>query len=201
MQENKIMGYARVSSSGQNLDRQLAELEKYVPEENIVVDKASGKNFNRPGYQALKGPLGLRRGDVLYVKALDRLSRSKADIKSELEWFKEKGISLRILDLPTTLLNLEKGQEWIQDMVNNILIEVMASLAEQERVMIRQHQREGIDAAKAKGKNLGRPAVAKPENWEEVYTKWKGGEISAKRAMDLCGLKRGKFYQLAKREE
>ena len=201
MSELRKMGYARVSSTGQNLDRQIDELKKYVPEENIVVDKVSGKNFDRPGYQALKGPLGLRKGDALYVKSLDRLSRSKADIKSELMWFREQGIRLLILDLPTTLLTLEPGQEWIQDMVNNILIEVMASLAEQERIMIRQRQREGIDAAKRKGRHLGRPRVEKPVNWNSVYRKWKAGEITAKKAMELCGLKRGKFYALAAEDE
>lgn len=197
MSESRKMAYARVSSKGQNLDRQLLELEKYVPQENTIVDKVSGKNLDRPGYQALKGPLGLRKGDVLYVKSLDRLSRNKADIKAELLWFKKQGVRLCILDIPTTLLSLEEGQEWIQDMVNNILIEVMASLAEQERVMIRQRQREGIDAAKIKGKNLGRLSIVKPDNWEEVFEKWEAGQISAKKAMELCGLKKGKFYQLA----
>lgn len=194
----RIMGYARVSSSGQNLDRQIIELKKYVPEENIVIDKQSGKNLERPGYQALKGPLGLRRGDILYVKSLDRLSRTKADIKSELLWFREHGIILRILDLPTTLLTLEAGQEWIQDMVNNILIEVMASLAEQERVMIHQRQREGIEAAKMQGKHLGRPAIPKPENWDSVFAEWTQGKITARKAMELCQLKRSKFYELVK---
>lgn len=197
MSVNRVMGYARVSSTRQHLDRQIAELRKYVPEENIVVDKVSGKNFDRPGYQALKGPLGLRKGDALYIKSLDRLSRSKSDIKSELIWFKEQGIRLLILDLPTTLLTLEPGQEWIQDMVNNILIEVMASLAEQERVMIRQRQREGIDEAKKQGRHLGRPRIEKPENWDAVYERWKAGEITARKAMELCGLKRGKFYAMA----
>ena len=194
----RIMGYARVSSFGQNLDRQIIELKKYVPEENIVIDKQSGKNLERPGYQALKGPLGLRRGDILYVKSLDRLSRTKADIKSELLWFREHGIILRILDLPTTLLTLEAGQEWIQDMVNNILIEVMASLAEQERVMIHQRQREGIEAAKMQGKHLGRPAIPKPENWDSVFAEWTQGKITARKAMELCQLKRSKFYELVK---
>lgn len=201
MSVGKVMGYARVSSARQHLDRQIDELKKYVPEENIVVDKVSGKNFDRPGYQALKGPLGLRKGDMLYVKSLDRLSRSKADIKAELMWFRKQGIRLLILDLPTTLLTLEPGQEWIQDMVNNILIEVMASLAEQERIMIRQRQREGIDAAQKKGKHLGRPRIEKPGNWEVVYERWKAGEITAKKAMELCGLKRGKFYELAAGDE
>lgn len=201
MHENRVMGYARVSSIGQNLDRQIMELKKYVPEENIVVDKISGKNLDRPGYQALKGTLGLRKGDVLYVKSLDRLSRNKSDIKTELLWFKEHGISLRILDLPTTLIHLETGQEWIQDMVNNILIEVMSSLAEQERVIIRQRQREGIEAAKANGKHLGRPRTRRPENWEEVYHGWRGGKITAKRACEMCGVKKSTFYNMVREYE
>ena len=83
-------GYARVSSQEQNLERQLTQLKKYVPEDNIIVDKASGKDFERNGYIALKGPLGLRSGDVLYVTSLDRLSRNKKQIKEEMEWFKQK---------------------------------------------------------------------------------------------------------------
>ena len=109
MGEQRILGYARVSSTGQNLDRQIMELKKYVPEENIVVDKASGKNLDRPGYQALKGALGLRKGDVLVIKSLDRLSRNKREIKQELEWFREKGIILKIIDLPTTMIQLPEG--------------------------------------------------------------------------------------------
>ena len=113
--EGKIMGYARVSSKEQNLDRQIIALKQYVPEENIVVDKASGKNLQRPGYQALKGALGLRRGDTLVIKSLDRLSRNKAEMKQELQWFQDNGITLKIIDLPTTMLTLGDGQEWIRD--------------------------------------------------------------------------------------
>ena len=123
--DRKIMGYARVSSKEQNLDRQILQLKKYVEEENIIVDKASGKNLERPGYQALKGVLGLRQGDTLVITSLDRLSRSKTDIKQELQWFKEQGIRLMILDLPTSLIEIPEGQEWIRDMIENILIEVL----------------------------------------------------------------------------
>lgn len=133
----RIFGYARVSSTEQNLDRQLLELKKYVPEENIVVDKQSGKTLLRPGYQALKGALGLRAGDTLYITSLDRLSRNKEDIKGELNWFQNQGIRLMILDLPTTLIQVPEGQEWIVDMVNSIIIEVLSSIAQQEREMIR----------------------------------------------------------------
>lgn len=196
MPEKRIMGYARVSTQGQNLERQILELKKYVPEENIVIDKASGKNLERTGYQALKGPLGLRRGDELVIKSLDRLSRSKMDIKSELEWFKDHGVTLRIIDLPTTLVCLDNEQQWIGDMVNNILIEVMASLAEQERVMIRQRQREGIEAAKKKGKHIGRPRAELPENWEEIIHGWKAGEMTAKEAIQQLGISKSTFYRL-----
>lgn len=196
--QNKIMGYARVSTKEQNLDRQIVALSKYVPHENIVVDKVSGKNLERPGYQALKGPLGLRPGDVLYIKSLDRLSRRKTDIKKELQWFKDNGIRLMIIDLPTSMIRVPEGQDWIIEMIENIIIEVLASVAEQERETILERQREGIDAAKEKGKHLGRPRLVPPDNWDEIMDKWKAGKISAKKAMELCGLKRSSFYKLMK---
>lgn len=195
--EHRNMGYARVSSTGQNLDRQINALKKHVPAENIVTDKISGKNLARPGYQALKGPLGLRQGDTLVICSLDRLSRSKADIKAELIWFKENGIRLMVLDLPTTMMALPEEQNWIQEMVNNVMVEVLSSMAEQERLVIRQRQREGIDAAKKAGKHLGRPRIQKPENWEEVYKKWRDGEVTARQAMVMCGIKKGTFYAMA----
>lgn len=201
MEENKSMGriygYARVSSVGQNLDRQILALKQYVPSENIVVDRQSGKDLDRPGYQALKGALGLRTGDTLYVQSLDRLSRNKEDIKQELKWFKENGIVLRILDLPTTMMELAENQRWIQEMVSNILIEVLSSLAEQERLTIRKRQREGIEAAKRKGKHLGRPEIREPEGFPETYRRWKSGEITAVFAMQSLGLRRSTFYKLA----
>ena len=101
---SKAWAYARVSSREQNLDRQLLALQQYVPKENIVVDKQSGRDLERAGYQALKGPLGLKPGDTLYIKSLDRLSRNKDDIKKELEWFRENDIRLMIIDLPTSMI-------------------------------------------------------------------------------------------------
>ena len=141
-------GYARVSTEEQNLDRQILALREYVKEENIIVDKASGKNFQRPGYQALKGVMGLRKGDTLYIMSLDRLSRNKNDIKEELQWFKNNNINLRILELPTSMIELPNEQQWIGEMVTNILIEVMSSMAERERMEIRRRQKQGIEAAK-----------------------------------------------------
>ena len=195
--EGRKFGYARVSSSGQNLDRQLFELRKYVQEEFIVTDKASGKDLNRPGYQSLKGPLGLRQGDTLYIKSLDRLSRNKIQLHEELRWFKENGIRLIVLDLPTTMIEVPDGQTWILDMVNNILLEVMSSIAEEERVTIKKRQREGIEAAKRNGKHLGRPALEYPEQWDTLYQKWKNGEITASHMMKTLNLKKTSFYKLA----
>lgn len=195
MEKGRVMGYARVSSTEQNLDRQILALEQYVAKDCIVVDKASGKNTNRPGYQALKGALGLRRGDTLVIVSLDRLSGNKMDIKKELQWFHDNGIRLKILDLPTTLIEVPEGQEWIIEMVTNILIEVLASVAEQERKTIRKRQREGIEAAKKAGRNLGRPHIVKPENWDQVIALWQSGQITAVEAMQRTGMKRTTFYK------
>ena len=194
-------GYARVSSTEQNLDRQILALQKYVKPENIVTDKQSGKNLDRPGYNALKGLFGLRPGDVLYIVSLDRLSRSKEDIKNEMAWFKEHKIRLMILDLPSSMIQVPENQEWIVDMIQNILSEVLASMAEQERLMIRKRQREGIEAAKKKGKHLGRPYLKVPDNFNEVYAQWQSGAITAKAAHEKLGISSSSFYRLAKKRQ
>ena len=199
--EQRIMGYARVSSKEQNLDRQIIALKQYVPEENIVIDKASGKDLMRPGYQALKGALGLRAGDTLYIKSLDRLSRNKEDMKNELRWFKDNGIILKVIDLPTTLIEIGEGQEWIRDMINNILIEVLSSIAEEERRTIRQRQREGIDAAKAKGVKFGRKDKGYPQDWETYYARYKAGEIQRSYVLRQLGIGPNRFDYLKRKYE
>ena len=109
----------------QNLDRQIAAFVAMGAEEReIITDKESGKSLDRPGYQALKNVI-LRKGDTLVVKSLDRLSRNKTDIRNELQFFKDQGIRLKVIDLPTTMMDLPEGQSWVFEMVNNILIEVM----------------------------------------------------------------------------
>lgn len=195
--DSRTYYYARVSSKEQHLDRQIAAFNALgAQEREIITDKESGKNLERAGYQALKNAM-LRKGDTLVVKSLDRLSRNKRDIKNELQYFKENGIRLKVIDLPTTMMELPEGQEWVFDMVNNILIEVLGTIAEQERETIRKRQAEGIKAARQKGKRLGRPALSFPENWKEVYTSWKGGEITAKEAMERTNTKKSSFYKLA----
>jgi len=198
MDNSRTYYYARVSSKEQNLDRQIAAFVALgACERDVITDKESGKDLNRSGYSALKTAM-LRRGDTLVVKSLDRLSRNKNDIKNELQYFKDNGIRLKVLDLPTTLMEYPEGQEWLFDMVNNILIEVLGSIAEQERTTIRERQREGIEAAKAKGTHFGRPKATKPDNWNVVVHSWKSGEITATEAMRRTGLKRNTFYRLLK---
>lgn len=194
--DSRTYYYARVSSKDQNLDRQIsAFMTLGATEREIITDKESGKDLERTGYQALKNAM-LRRGDTLIIKSLDRLSRNKSDIKNELQFFKDNGIRLKVIDLPTTMMDLPQGQEWVFEMVNNILIEVLGTIAEQERATIRQRQAEGIEAAKQKGKKLGRPALTFPDNWDEVYSSWKAGEITAKAAMEQTNTKRTSFYKL-----
>lgn len=197
--EYRIYGYARVSSKEQNEDRQIQALLDFgVDRHNIIVDKKSGKDIHREGYVSLKNFI-LRSGDTLVVKELDRLSRSKADIKKELEYFKEHHIRVKILDIPTTLADFSEDQEWIMDMINTILIEVLGSIAEAERLKIRQRQREGINAAKQRGVKFGRPRARKPDNWDSVMEKVSRGIIRPIDAMREMGLKKGTYYNLIKR--
>ena len=191
----KEFGYARVSTAHQREDRQVQALLDYgIEERNIVVDKESGKDFNRLGYLSLKEKW-LRQGDTLVVKELDRLGRNKAKIREELEWFRAEGIRVKILNVPTTLLDYE-GQDWVLDMVSNILIEVMASVAEEERFKIHRRQEEGIAVAKAKGVVFGRPSIAKPANYEAVMALVDSGQIKAVEAMRELGVKKTTFYKL-----
>lgn len=194
--DNRIYGYARVSSREQNEDRQVAALTAFgVPEPNIIIDKQSGKDTDRVGYQHLKRQI-LRRGDTLVIKELDRLSRNKSDIKRELEQFKEMGVRVKILDLPTTLTDFPPEQAWILEMLNSILIEVLGSIAENERNKIRSRQREGIAAAKKKGTRFGRPLAPLPANWREVMAAVKAGEMRPVDAMRALGVSRSTYYRL-----
>ena len=137
--------YARVSTKEQNLARQIETAERYnIPTENIYCDKISGRIKERPQYDILKEKLV--RGDEVYFQELDRIGREKALIKDELEWFKANGVIVRVLDLPTTLIEFPAGQEWVLEMVNNILIEVLGTIAEQEWEKIRKRRNEGIAA-------------------------------------------------------
>lgn len=193
-------GYIRVSTKEQNLDRQFMALQSYVTDEKYIYsDKASGKDMEREGFQNMLK--AMREGDTLYIKSIDRLGRNKQQIKDYLEYFKKEGIRVKIIDLPTTMQDVPAGQEWVIDMINNIIIEVYTSIAQQERETIRQRQREGIDVAKSKGKHLGRPVMELPKEWDKLYKEWKDGKIKAVEFMDKVDMKKATFYKKVKEYE
>ena len=196
--------YIRVSTKEQNLDRQIPAVKKYRPElkdENIFSDKQSGKNFDRKNYLELKSLL--QPGDELIIKELDRLGRNKQGIKEELQWFKDHGIIVRILDVPTTLIDF-KDQKWVFDMVNNILIEVMASVAEEERLKIRARREEGIAAmpvvngkkvSKRTGNPMGRKKLSVP-NFHAYTQQVQEGKLTVTQAVKELGISRRTWYNL-----
>lgn len=208
-------GYARVSTKEQVLDRQIQALEVFgVDKENIITDKQTGKDFeDRKNYNRLVGTADevgiLRKGDTLVIKELDRLGRNRAQVKEQLELLKEKGIRVKVLDVPTTLMDIAEGQEWIIDMINNILIEVLGSIAEQERIKINARQKEGIAAMpvneegvrvstkQGRGK-YGRPKLELPKNFADVYARTRTGAITNVEAMAILGIKRATFYKYVK---
>ena len=141
-------------------------------------------------------------GDTLYLMSLDRLGRNKIEVKQELENLRATGVNIRILDIPTTLMDFGQYgdmQRGIMEMVNNILIEVLSTIAESERRTIRKRQAEGIAAARARGKHLGRPQVEFPNNWIAVYQRWQDKEITAVQAMEELDVKKTSFYNLVRR--
>lgn len=189
-----IYHYCRVSSADQNLDRQLDELSKHATADRVFTDKASGKDFDRAGYNALKAVVAA--GDEVYIKELDRLGRNKDEIKAELQWYKDHNVVVRILDVPTTLIDF-KGQDWLQDMVNNILIEVLGAVAEQERLKIKRRQAEGIAAKKAHGNwdDYGRPNKVIDENlFSELLQKNKKGDATVAECCKALGISRSLWY-------
>lgn len=191
-----IYHYCRVSSKDQCLDRQIEALSSYKQADKVFADKQSGKNFNRVQYQALKRIVN--PGDEVVIKELDRLGRNKDEIKVELQWFKSNKVIVRILDIPTTLLDLQ-GQEWVADMVNNVLIEVMGAIAEQERIKIHTRQKEGIAAMKQRGDwdKYGRPKIEVPL-FPSYYQLVESGKKTVSEAIAELGITKSKWYRLCR---
>ena len=202
----KIFGYARVSTQGQNVDRQLHDLKKYVKnEENIYIDKQSGKDFKRAAYQQMKA--ALRDGDELFIKSLDRLGRNKQQITDELQDLRKNGVFVHILDFPQTMIETkDKQQRELLELATNIMIEIIGYMAEKERENIKQRQAEGIAAWRRTGKTktgrpYGRPRKEAPKNWSKVYNLWKRKEIKTKEAISMLEIGRNMFYRLIHEEE
>lgn len=199
--ESKTFAYIRVSSKDQNVDRQIDSLKQYILDErDFFIDKQSGKDVNREALQSLLHIC--RSGDTVYVHSLDRLGRNARDIKELVALFRDKGVFLKILDIPTTLMDYSvfdsKLQKMIMEMVNNILIEVLATIAETERDLIRKRQEEGIASAHARGVKFGRKPIPFPESWESDYKRWRANKCSAASLYHSYGWNFVTFYRKVK---
>ncbi len=199
----EIFGYARISAKDQNLDRQVDQLREVVTSErNIIIDVQSGKDFNRKGYNSLIGtdqtaPL-LRKGDLLVITSLDRLGRNYREVREQWQLITSKiEADIRVLDMPlldTTLNDNSLDRRFIADLV----LQILSYVSEKERLSIRERQRQGIDAAKKRGKTFGRPSYDIPDNFAETIEHWKSGKITAKKAMEITGMKHATFYKKVK---
>lgn len=191
-----IIGYARVSTVDQNLDRQIASLKEYGCEK-IYADKATGKNFNRPEFNIMMEVL--RAGDTLVVHEFDRLGRNKKLTLKVLQDLKNKGVRLVALNLPTT--QIQTDDNLMLETINNIVIELYTMMAQQEIETREKRQREGIDQALDKGVKFGRTAIDYPDEWETIYNMVKNKEITSVRAMGMLGLKKTTYFKLKKQYE
>ena len=189
-----VWGYARVSTAQQNEDRQIVELRPLVTtESHLLVEKQSGKDFDRPIYLSLKNIM--REGDTLVIKSLDRLGRNYEQMKNEWKDLCDRGIKIRILDTP--LLDTDKyGDELMGKFVSDIVFNVLSFVSENERKNIKQRQLEGIKIAKRNGIKFGRPSISYPERFDEVCEKWKEGKMTAVDAMNALKLKKTTFYKM-----
>jgi len=193
--------YARVSSADQSLERQLALAKELdIENEYVFLEKASGKDFKRPEYQLLKRIL--REGDILYIKSLDRLGRNKQMILDEWnELVKIKKVNIVILDMPLLDTTKHKEMHGLENLISDIILQLLSYMAEDERIRIKERQKEGIKLAKKNGIKLGRKRIEISENFEEVYNEWKSGKITAVKAMKILNLKNNTFYRRVKEYE
>lgn len=204
--------YCRVSTKDQNIDRQIIAIKKYAPDildDNLFIDKQTGKNFEREHYQEMKvilehiSKVKSESDNIeLIIEELDRLGRNADLIKKELMWFKEHNIIVRILEIPTTLVELDKNNHLLMEMVANILIEVYTTIAQAELEKRAKRQAEGIAVAKSKGVYTGRkPIKIDNEQFNSVYARWKSKEITARQAMSELNIKSNTFYRRIKEYE
>ena len=169
-----------MSATTQNEDRQILSLTEYgIKRANIYVDKQSGKDFKRPAYMRLMKKLN--KGDVLVIKSIDRLGRNYDEIQEEWKRItKKKGADIVVLDMP--LLDTTRSKDLLGTFIADLVLQLLSFVAENERINIRQRQAEGIAAAKKRGVKFGRPAIPKPDNFEEMCDLWKNKKITAQNA-------------------
>ena len=193
-------GYIRVSSKDQNPDRQLLAMqEQKIKKYNIYLDQMSGKDFARPQYHKLLRKL--RKGDVLIIKSIDRLGRNYGEILEQWRIItKEIGAEIQVLDMP--LLNTGGMQEDLTGVfIADLVLQILAYVAETERTFIRQRQAEGIAAAKQKGVQFGCRKQDTPDGFETYYALWKERKLSVRKAAELCQMNYSTFYRRCKEKE
>ena len=194
-----VYGYVRVSSKDQNEDRQVITMrDMQIPEENIFIDKQSGKDFNRPQYKRLLRKV--KANDLIYIKSIDRLGRNYGEILEQWKIItKDKGVDLYVIDMP--ILDTRREKNLLGTFISDLVLTLLSYVAENERTTIRQRQAEGIAAAKARGIHFGRTPKPLPENFYEVYQQWKMKKITIKEAAEQCGMPQSTFYDKAKKYE
>ena len=191
-------GYVRVSTKEQNEDRQVVAMREFgVEDRRIVLDKQSGKDFDRPGYRRLTQKL--KAGDTLVIKSIDRLGRSYDEILEQWRLLtKEKQVAIVVLDMP--LLDTRQGRDLTGVLIADIVLQLLSYVAQTEREFNRQRQAEGIAAAKAKGVHFGRNFKDRGENYGSVMAAWKRGELSDRAAARELGVAHGTFQRWRKVE-
>ena len=193
-----VYGYIRVSSKDQNIERQRKELIAYgVAPRRIYMDKLSGKDFNRPGYQKLTRRK-VKPGDLIVVQSLDRLGRNYEEILEEWKWItRTRKVHIKILDMP--ILDTSVDQDLVGTLICNLVLELLSFVAENERKMIRQRQAEGIRIAKEKGVHLGRPQLAVPPEFMPLYQQWRQKSRPYKELIAQSGMSYQKFYRTCRK--
>lgn len=192
----KIYGYVRVSSRDQNEERQLIALRECgVDEKLIIIDKQSGKDFDRPGYKRLTKRI--KPGDTLIIKSIDRLGRNYDEILDQWRILtKEKQAHIAVLDMP--LLDTRNGRDLTGTLIADIVLQLLSYVAQTEREFIRQRQREGIEAARQNGVHLGRRSMEHPDSFEMVRGAWENDELSCRAAAKLLGVSHTTFRNWCK---
>lgn len=191
MRQN-VYGYARVSTRDQNEDRQIvAMMEEGIPRKSIYIDKMSGKDFDRPMYKRLKRRL--KEGDVLYIKSLDRLGRNYEELQEQWRVItKDMKVDVVVMDMP--ILDTRQDKGLLGTLISDLVLALLSYVSENEREEIRQRQAEGIAAAKERGVRFGRPSIPVPDDFEDICRRWRTGEMTMKKAAEVCGLKPQTFY-------
>ena len=186
-------GYVRVSSTDQNENRQvLAFRNKKIPQNNIYMDKQSGKNFDRPNYKNMVRRM--KKGDLLYVLSIDRLGRNYKEIQEQWRILtQEKGIDICVLDMP--LLDTRQGKDLMGTFIADLVLQILSFVAQSERENIRKRQAERIAAAKSRGAHLGRPVKALPENFAKLVKEWEKKRIPLREVLEVCGISESTFYR------